>query len=480
MESQQDKIISLAKRRGLIYPSSEIYSGLGGLYDYGSNGAKIKRNLEQFWLEYFLNLHHNFHEVSPALIMPEGVFKGSGHLEHFEDPVAECGKCGTSVRADHILEEFLGEKFEGLSPEELNKLIKKHKVVCPKCKSAFKEIEGLQLMFPMSVGAGKGKQTAYLRPETAQGAFVAFKQEFDVNRKKLPLGLAVVGKAFRNEISPRQFVLRMREFSQAELQIFFDPANQPEVPFKDVQDYKLRVAFAKDKEAKFMSAKEFAKKAGMDEFFVYFMAKCQHFMERLGFGENFRFKELSEEERAFYNKYHWDMEIMLPSFDKWTEIAGFHYRTDHDLAGHAKVSKEKLEVMTEKGKVLPHVLELSFGVDRLMFALIDCNYTEDGDRVFLKLPREIAPYDFGIFPLVNKDGIDKKAQEIYTTTKSRARAFYDESGSIGKRYARADEIGVPFCVTIDYDTLNDDTVTLRERDNKGQKRVKIEDILKEI
>lgn len=481
MENHKEKVLSLAKRRGLIYPNSEIHRGLGGLYDYGSNGTVIKRRLEQAWRKYFLGLHQNFKEIETTLIMPEDVFRASGHLEHFSDPVAECGKCGAQVRADHILEEFLGERFEGLSPAELGELIKKHKVVCPKCKGQFKEIEALQLMFQLNVGAGKGKDTAYLRPETAQGPYVAFKQEFDVNRKKLPLGLAVIGKAFRNEISPRQFVLRMREFTQAELQIFFDPKHMPNVDFKSVQDYKLRVCFAKEKEATFMNAREFAKKSGMEEFFVYFMVKDQQFMEWLGFNEkNFRFKQLSDEEKAFYNKYHWDLEVYLPSFEKWTEVAGFHYRTDHDLGGHAKVSKENLEVMTENGKVLPHVLELSFGVDRCVFALIDCNYTEEDERVYLKLPRIVAPYDFGVFPLVKKDGLAEKAVGVYESLKSGASVFYDASGSIGKRYARADEIGVPRCITVDHDTLKDATVTIRERDSTEQKRIRADGVLKEL
>lgn len=469
-----DKLQELLLKRGIIYPHAEPYGSIAGSYDYGSVGSEIKRRLENQWRIFFLSLHDNFHELENCLIMPENVFKASGHLEHFNDPIAECGKCKTQVRADHILEEFLQEKFEGLSAKELNDLIKKHKVVCPKCKSHFNDIESFTLMFPLALGAAEAKTTAYLRPETAQGPYVSFKREFRANREKLPLGLALIGKAFRNEISPRQMTIRQREFTQAELQIFFDPKELPEVDYKSVAKKKVMFALPGKKEKK-MTIAEVKKLTKMPEFFCYYLAKDWEFMEYIGLAEHARFAQLSEEEKAFYNKYHVDIEIKMPSFDKWIEVAGFHYRTDHDLAGHAKVSGQKMNVPTKD--YVPHVLELSFGVDRFVFALLDTSLKEGKEGWYFALPAKLAPFDVGVYPLVNKEKLPALATEVKQSLQSCGfKVSYDTGGSIGRRYARADEIGVKAGITLDFQSLKDDTVTLRDRDTTEQIRVKIKDL----
>ena len=469
-----EKLQELLLKRAIVYPNSEPHGPVAGFYDYGSVGSEIKRRLENEWRSFFLSLGDNFHEIDSSLIMPQSVFKASGHLDHFNDPVAECGKCKTQVRADHLLEEFLGEKFEGLSAEELNALIKKHKAVCPKCKSAFKDIESFTLMFPLSAGAGENKKTVYLRPETAQGPFTAYKREFRANRERLPLGLAIIGKAFRNEISPRQLVIRAREFTQAELQIFFDPKDTPDVDYNSIKKKKVLFALPGKKE-KSVTIDEIKKLTKMPEFLLYYLAKDWEFMEYMGLGKYLRLAQLSEEEKAFYNKYHLDLEVKMPSFDKWVEVAGFHYRTDHDLKGHQKVSGQKMLVPGKDYN--PHVLELSFGIDRLVFALLDTSLKEGKDGWYFALPPRIAPFDAGVYPLVNKEGLPEKARAVFQTLRDGGiKVFFDSGGSIGRRYARADEIGVPFGVTFDFDSLKDGAVTVRDRDTQKQDRVKITDL----
>jgi glycyl-tRNA synthetase len=473
-----EKIEQLVKRRGIFWISSEIYGGLTGFYDYGAIGTKIKRKFENLWRRYFLSLNDNFFEIEACDIMPEKVFIASGHVASFVDPIAKCKKCGTIHRADHILEDFLGRTFEGLTESELTELIKKHNVRCPACKGELEEVGTLNMMFPLSVGPEKNIK-AYLRPETAQGAYVNFLRHFEILRKKLPLGLAIVGKAYRNEISPRQLVIRMREFTQAELQIFFDPDKLDEHErWDEVKNVKLKllpVSHREKGECIEITCEEAREKMGLPKFYLWHMAKTQKFyLNVLSIPkEKFRFKELSEEERAFYNKIHWDVEIFMECFNSWREIGGIHYRTDHDLAGHQKVSGKSHEIFFEGKRFVPHVLELSFGVDRNIFALFDIFYSEREGKIVLRLPKKIAPFDVAVFPIVNKDGIDDKAREIYAQLKGKFDVIYDDSGSIGKRYARIDEIGVPFAITVDYQTLEDESVTIRDRDTTEQIRVKV-------
>jgi len=384
----------------------------------------------------------------------------------------KCKKCKKSERADHIIEEQLKENFEGLSPEELTKIIKKHDVKCPACGGELEEVGILNMMFPVKAGDA----TAYLRPETAQGAYVNFPRCYEHLRRKMPLGLAVIGKAFRNEINPRNSLIRMREFTQAELQIFFEPSVMEKFSkFEEAKEKKIRVKLSGENE-KWVHCKEL----NVPEMYSYYLQKIQHFY--LGIlkipEDRFRFRELSEEEKAFYNKTHFDVELKIGGI--WREVGGLHYRTDHDLKGHEKISRQKMEINDNGKKFIPHVLELSFGVDRNVYALLDLGYHEEKvkeeERVIFRLPRKLSPYDCAIFPLVSKDGLPERAEEVKKTLSSMFSVFYDESGSIGRRYRRMDEIGVAACITVDHQTLEDDNVTLRDRDSMKQVRIKIDDL----
>lgn len=479
---------TFAKKKGFIYPSSEIYGGVAGLYDYGHLGTLLKHNFENAWRRYFLGLSDNFFEIETANIMHEHVFKASGHLDHFIDPIVRCSKCDFSDRADHFLENHTHIKVEGLSPEELTKLIHQHHLTCPQCKNALKSVEVMNMMFPVQMGVGS-KTRAFLRPETAQSPYVNFRLQYELQRKKLPLGLALIGRAYRNEISPRNLTLRQREFTQAELQIFFNPARINQHPrFDSLKQYKLRTLLVTDRissEVQERTAEQLVQ-TGLPPFYVYHLIKIQQFyVDVLQIpSHKFRVYQLNDQEKAFYNKYHFDIEIELAELG-WTEMGGLHYRTDHDLKGHALVSKQNLEVIEEESgqKFIPHVLELSFGVDRNVYALLDLNYEDSKERgnIILHLPSTTTPFYCAIFPLVkNKPEIVVKAEEIYHALKPLSSCFYDESGSVGRRYARADEIGVKWCLTVDFESLADNCVTIRDRETTRQERVKISQLKEKL
>ncbi len=478
-----EKLDGIIKRRGFIRKSCEHYGGFSGFYDYGHLGTLLKRNFENLWRDFFLGLDARFFEISPSLIMKEEVFKASGHLEHFTDPIVKCQKCDFAERADQVLEKEIKEKFEGVSREDMTELIKSHGIKCPKCGSSLSEVAEINLMFPVEIGA-YGKTKAYLRPETAQGSYLNFCHEFNALRKKLPLGLAVIGKAFRNEISPRQGVYRTREFTQAELQIFFDPERvNDHQGWDEVKEYKLRLCPASSrKEVTNLTCREAVENLNLPKFYVYHMAQIQKFyLENLNYPrEKVRFFELNEEERAFYNKLHWDFEVKLEGLEGFGELCGIHYRTDYDLKSHQVLSGESQEVFFEGKKFIPHVVELAFGVDRNVYALLELFYTEREDKSVLALPPKVAPFNCAVFPLVNKGGLPEKARDVYKMLRSCFVCFYDDSGSIGRRYARQDEIGTPICVTIDYDTLEDDSVTVRDRDSTKQVRVEIKELKEKI
>lgn len=475
---------TFCKEKGFIYLSSEIYGGIAGFYDYGHLGTKIKQNFQNLWRNYFLSLNDNFHEIEACNIMPENVFKASGHLENFIDPIAKCPKCGHAERADHLIEKHLKQRVEGFSPEKLTELLSGKNLTCPECKTGvFDKVEIMNLMFKINVGVGSKQIIAYLRPETAQSPFVNFKLQFELLRKKLPLGLATVGKAYRNEISPRNMTLRLREFTQAELQIFFNPnkINEHE-NFEEVKDYKLLTILKEDRKD-YKTVERTASdlvKLGYPKFYVYHLAKVQQFyLEKLHFlKDNFRLLLLIGDEKAFYNKYHFDIEAKVKDHD-WIEIGGIHYRTDHDLKGHEKISKQSMEVTDNDQKFIPHVLELSFGVDRNIYTILDFAYNEDTSRgnLVLDLPKSVVPYVCAVFPLVkNKPKLLQKAKEVYDLLKPK-RCLFDMGGSIGRRYARADEIGIKKCITVDFESLEDNCVTIRDIKTTKQERVKINDLL---
>jgi len=475
MGSRYDDLLSLFVRRGFLWPAVDLYGGFAGFYDYGHLGAALKRKWEGVWLSYFLGLGDNYHLIDTTTILPEASLKASGHVDHFTDLLVTCTKCKESHRGDQLIEAVTHEEAEGLTPAEVDAKIKELGIRCPKCKGELGPARPFNMMFPLAVGPS-GRDRAFLRPETAQGAYLNFKREFEALRRKLPLGLAIVGRAYRNEISPRQGTYRMREFLQAELQIFFDPETaDAEFPPGSIPADPIRVALAAEKHEP--SARDRAPAdliaRGLPAFYVHHLALVQRFyLDRLQVPrERFRFAELDERERAFYNKVHFDIQVDQGSLGGFKEVGGVHYRTDHDLAGHAAGSRKDLSVTIDGRKVVPHVLELSFGVDRNLWALLDLGYELSPSRAVLHLPRPLAPVAVGVFPLLSKAGLPERAESIYRQLRGGLDALYDEAGSIGKRYARMDEVGAPFCATVDHATLEDGTVTLRERDSTAQVRV---------
>ncbi len=483
-ESLEEKVSELAKRRGFFYMSNEIYGGLTGFYDYGSVGTLIKRNIENLWRKHFLSIDDNSFEIEPTNIMTEPVFIASGHIKNFIDPSVRCKKEGVYYRADHLVGSAIRQNVEGKTAEELGKLISEHRIKCPKCGGELGEVKVLNMMLPVKLGA-EGDTTAYLRPETAQGVYVNFLRQFNIQRGKIPMGLAIIGKAFRNEISPRQLLIRQREFTQAELQIFFDPDRINECErWEEVSKHKLKVLFFGKEEAEQHACEELVSKSGLPKFYVYHMAKMQEFFIKiLGIPEEkFRLRELSKDERAFYNKIHFDVEVYLDSLHEYKEIGGVHYRTDHDLKGHQEISKKSQEIFFDEKRFIPHVLELSTGIDRTFYALMELSYRKPGEKrdwEWFAFPPKVAPFQFAVYPLVGKDGVPVAARKAFEILSPSFNSFYDESGSIGRRYARADEIGIPFCITADYDSLTDDSVTIRSRDTMEQRRVKISELLRE-
>ncbi len=474
-----DEINKIASRRGFFFQTAEIYGGKAGFFTYGHLGKKMKNKFESLWRKHFLKLEDNFVEIQSNNILPEPVFKASGHLENFNDPMTECKQCHFRFRADQFLEDKGIENAEALSIEKMTILIKEKNMKCPRCGGKLSEVKQFNMMFPVNIGFQGEK--GYLSPETAQASYLAFKQEFEATRRKLPLGIAIIDKAYRNEISPRQMFFRLREFTQAELQIFFDSDKINEHPkWQEVKKKKLRLKLI-GKEVEEINCEEANIKLNLPKFYLYYASKIQEFyLEVLKIPkEKFRFRELSEKERAFYNKIHFDIELNLDTLGGFKEVAGLHYRTDHDLKGHSEISGKNLEIFYEGKRILPHVLELSFGVDRNIWALLDIFYDVGKEGSMFKFPPKIAPFEIAILPLVNKAGMDKLAKEVYSSLKEDFDCFYDDSGSIGRRYARQDEIGTPFCITIDGESLKKKDVTIRRRDDQKQIRVKIND-LKEI
>gem|GEM_PF-53583 len=662
VEKNIDKIFEYCKKYGFFYPSCEIYGGKAGFYDYGSIGTILKRKFENLWRKYFGKLFDNIWEIEPTEIMLEDVFKASGHLELFNDPITEC-KSGHRFRADKLIEEKLGIKAESLSVEQMNKIFKEGKITCPECGEKLGEVRLFNLMFPIFVGPESGnlfmylkeiyekyynrkkifylvkekiekkkptyktedglefisilknvfkerikyfedegyfyifdenmknivrlnlftreaeffleeninleeiiekhkdidiekefenilnnaeslmidevdlenyllplmktyeevlKNRMFLRPETAQGPYVNFPQEIIIHRNKLPIGLMVIGRAYRNEISPRNLLLRMREFTQAELQIFFDLYDNPfEEYYEKVKDKKINVLLVEDREKtnKFIqrSLEELNKEKNLPKFYLYFMYKIQEFYLKILRipEERFRFFELSKEEKAFYNLYHFDIELFLDELG-WIEVGGIHFRaieiSKEDLE---KIKDKKVKELLEKiiegrdkvlvgydlykhlllsgnpsflvsksdgTKILPVELELSFGIDRNIFSLIWIFYDKENlgkeIREVLRIPEFLAPIEVAVFPLLeNREELVRKAKEVYNLLKDEFITIYDDSGSIGKRYRRQDAIGTPFCITIDYKTLEDNTVTVRFRDTMKQERVSIQNLV---
>jgi len=531
-----ESFIKFCEEKGFFYISEKIYGGKAGFYDYGSLGKILKTKFENLWRRFFLKLNPNFWEIEPSEVMKDVVFEASGHLKLFNDPITEC-KNGHRFRADKLIEEKLGIKAESLKIEEMNRIFKEKKITCPICESELSDVRLFNLMVPAIIGPeqnifllldelSKGKDVNkedlinsykkfienryFLRPETAQGAYVNFPIEFLINRYRLPLGLAIVGKAYRNEISPRNALLRMREFEQAELQIFF-VSNEFDELYEGVKDKEINVLLVRDrdKEKRFKVVKLRDLEGYLPRFYLYFMYKVQQFyLDVLKIPrDRFRFFELSEEEKAFYNMYHFDVELFLDELG-WIEVGGIHFRAikvkredldkikdkdlkekilelfkdrdeiivGYDLWNHLLYSKNTgFIVNIDNKKIIPLELELSFGIDRNIFSILWIFYDEKNN--ILRLPKYLSPIEVAVFPLLeSREEHVKKAGEVFEKLRYEFNAYYDDSGSIGKRYKRQDSIGTPFCITIDEQTLNDNTVTIRFRDTKEQIRIKISDI----
>ncbi len=481
MAEQQlhDKILDIAIQRGFLLPSAEIYGQWGGFYDYGPLGSQIKRHIENIWRIKLLR-DGEFHEIETSIILPEAVLKASGHAANFTDPLTNCEKCKKSWRADTLLEEKTKTSWAGKNPKDLSEALAANQVACPDCKGKLLAVGSFNLMFATQVGGGGN--IAYCRPETAQGIFLDFPHIFRQNGQKLPLGIGQVGKSFRNEISPRQGLVRMREFTQMELEYFFNPNKATMEGFAKVAGYKVRVKRPEANEAAEISLSDgIAGGIFPNEIFAYFIYKTAEYYKFIGVPEEkFHFKVLAKNEMPHYSKGNVDLEVNT-SYG-WIETVGIAYRTDYDLASHAKHSKQDLSVFVEeeKGRIVPHVIEPSFGVDRLFYCLLESCYrpaTKERDWEWFAFPPFVAPYIAGVFPLMKKDGLAEKAEEVVGALRALGLdARYSESGSIGKRYARADEVGVPYCITIDYQTKEDNTVTIRFRDDAKQIRMKISEL----
>ena len=450
MKATMDKIVNLCKGRGFIFPGSEIYGGLANAWDYGPLGVQMKNNIKAAWWKKFVQENPYNVGLDCSILMNPTVWQASGHLGGFSDLLMDCKNCKARHRADNLIEEYMKKKgieenIAGWSNEQLENYIKEKSIVCPICgKSDFTPIRKFNLMFKTFQGVTEdSSSTIYLRPETAQGIFVNFKNVQRSTRKRVPFGIGQIGKSFRNEITPGNFIFRVREFEQMELEFFCQP--------------------------------------GTDlEWFNYWKNFCHNWLLEIGIkDENLKLRDHDQEELCFYSKATTDFEFKFPF--GWGELWGVADRTDYDLSQHAKFSGKDLTYQdpVTNEKYIPYVIEPSLGVERLMLAYL-CNaydeeQLENGEsRVVMHFHPAIAPYKVAILPL--QKNLSEKAREIYAQLSKHFMVDYDEAGSIGKRYRREDEIGTPLCVTVDFDTLENDTVTVRDRDTMQQIRLHVDEL----
>ena len=450
MVKSMETIVNLCKARGYIYPGSEIYGGLANTWDYGPLGAELKNNVKKLWRKKFIQESKYNVGLDAAILMNPQTWVASGHVGGFSDPLIDCKECKTRHRADKLIEEWAHEQgkdmiADGMSDEEMIKFLDDNNIPCPTCgKHNFTSIRKFNLMFKTFQGVTEdAKAEIYLRPETAQGIFVNFKNVMRTTRKKLPMGIAQVGKAFRNEITPGNFTFRTREFEQMELEFFCKP--------------------------------------GTDlEWHEYWKKFCEDWLLGLGMKkENIRLRDHSPEELVFYSKATTDIEYAFPF--GWGELWGIADRTDYDLTNHMNMSKEDFTYLDPETneRYVPYCIEPSLGADRVALAFLCNAYDEEeiaeGDtRTVLHLHPALAPYKVAVLPLSKK--LSEKAEEVYTKLSKKFMCEYDETGSIGKRYRREDEIGTPYCVTVDFDTLEDNAVTIRDRDTMEQVRINIDEL----
>lgn len=539
-------VLSLCKRRGFLYPSYEIYGGVAGMYDYGPLGTAMRNNIVEIWRRLY-TLGEGFVEIDSETIGPEIVFKASGHVDEFADKMVKCKSCEEAHRADHLVKD-LHPNPGILKDKELDELIRKSGVTCPACGGELSSVEEFNLMFKTVIGPGSGR-VGYLRPETAQGIFVNFPNLYRYNREKLPLGVIQVGRGYRNEISPRQGVIRMREFNMMEAELFVDPEDKGWPRFDDVKGERLKLLANDGREMDITVGEAVDQGIICNQVLAYFLWFTQEFLKSVGVdGERLRFRQHEKDEMAHYAADCWDAEALL-SFG-WTEIVGVADRGCWDLSRHIKFSgvdmtafkrfdtpheverdaikpkygllgpkykalgakigkaleatdpavmendavtvevdnekfvigKDMFDIVRVKEKVsgvkvIPHVIEPSHGLDRITYTCLEHAYVKKDDMEMLRLSAAVAPIKFGVFPLMARDELDKVAMEIDEDIRySGIETYYDDSGSIGRRYARMDEVGTPYCITVDYQTLEDGTVTLRERDSQSQVRITVKDI----
>ena len=450
-ENLMDKIVSLSKRRGFVFPGSEIYGGLANTWDYGPVGVELKNNIKQAWWKMFVRDREDIVGLDAAILMNSKVWEASGHTAGFNDSLIDCKNCRARLRADHLIEDNLDIKAEGKSLKEITKIIKDNNLKCPACgKSDFTEARKFNLMFKTYQGVvEEDNAIIYLRPETAQAMFVNFKNVLSSTHKKIPFGIAQIGKSFRNEITPGNFIFRTIEFEQMEIEYFIDK-----------EDWKKT--------------------------FKHWQKEMADWLDYIGIKkENYSIREHDKDELSHYSKKTIDFEYNFPFGTK--ELYGLAYRGNFDLTQHQKHSKQNMEYFDteDNKKYIPHVIEPTFGVDRSVLAVMIDAYTEedaptaDGKtetRVVMKFNKNIAPVKVAILPLSKKENLSKKAKEVFDSVKTEFACQYDESQSIGKRYRRQDEIGTPYCVTVDFESLDDGAVTIRDRDTMKQERVKIEEL----
>lgn len=445
-----DKIVSLTKRRGFVFPSSEIYGGFAAVYDFGPYGVELANNIKREWWKYMVQYREDIVGLDSAIFMHPKIWEASGHVAGFSDPLTECKKCAARLRADHLLEEIGVAADEKMSDEEINKIFKENelKIKCPACgEKKFSEVKRFNLLVKSNLGNFTGdinKEPVYLRGETCQGIYVNFKNVLDSSRVKIPFGIAQIGKAFRNEITARQFIFRTREFEQMEMQYFTSPQEDMK-EYEKLKDYRW------------------------------------NFYLSLGFDEK-NLKWAKHENLVFYAKEAYDIEYNFPFGFK--ELEGIHARGDYDLSQHQKFSGKDLSYLDQSTneKYVPHIIESSAGVGRIFLAALTEGYTEEevgeGEtRTVLKLNKKLSPIKVAVFPLLkNKPELVNRAKEIFNDLKMEFMCEFDDNGNVGKRYRRQDEIGTPYCVTVDFDSLEKGDVTVRDRDTMIQERVAISEL----
>lgn len=550
-KADTNDLMSICKRRGFIWPSFELYGGVAGMFDYGPAGFSLRNNIVDVWRDIYKG-KEGFVEIDSETVNPREVFKASGHVDEFADLITYCSKCQSPFRADHLVKGFY-ENPDVLTPKELDDAFVKNGITCPECGGKLGPVEEFNLMFKTSIGPGSDR-VGYLRPETAQGIFVNYQNLYRYNREKLPMGVIQTGRGYRNEIAPRQGMIRMREFNMMEVELFVDPADKGWCRFDEVKDEKIVLLPNSGSEMITVTVGQ-SVEGGIiaNKVLAYFVNTTKNFLIRLGIDPaRLRFRQHLKDEMAHYAADCWDAEVLL-SYG-WIEVTGIADRGCWDLTRHAQFSgtelthfkkfDEPVEMEVEKIKakhralgprfkdkakdiaaamesaplsavkdgklkitvegeemslcgdlfevvkvkekvsgerVVPHVIEPSHGLDRIFYSLLEHAYFYDKEKDYtvLRLKPEVAPIKVGVFPLMEKDGMEEAARKICDNIHShRMEAYYDGNGTIGKRYARMDEIGTPWCITVDYDTLegkDKGTVTIRDRDTSQQKRISMED-----